>query len=136
MQLLTKQTDYAVRALINLALTDFFKDTGRISQEEQIPYPFLRKILQKLSEENYVETKKGLNGGVRLAKPVSEITLTRLIELFQGEIELSSCMFRKKICDNRKKCVLRKKIKSIEKMVVEEFSGITIADLVKEAGGK
>ena len=73
---------------------------------------------------------------MRLLRDPAEINIKDLIELFQGKIELSSCMFRKKLCDNRKTCVLRKKIKSIEENVVEEFGNITIRDLLKEIGGQ
>jgi Rrf2 family protein len=136
MKVLTKETDYAVRALVNLAKEgSSYKDAKLISKEEKIPYQFLRRILQELREEGYIETKKGLNGGVKLIKNSKKINITDLIGIFQGKMELSSCMFRKKICDNRKTCVLRKKIKDIEDMVILKFNNITIYDLVKETGG-
>ena len=134
MQLLTKQTDYAVRALLNLATDpDNYKTADAISAEEKIPYQFLRRILQKLRQESLISTKEGKNGGVRIIKDSEKITLNEIIELFQGRIELSSCMFRKKLCSNRQACILRKKIKSIEKKVVSEFNDITISGLLKES---
>jgi Rrf2 family protein len=136
MKLLTKETDYAIRALLSLAKEYIsLKNAKVIAEEENIPYRFLRRILQKLKEEKYIGTKKGLNGGIRLIRDPAEINIKDLIESFQGKIELSSCMFRKKLCDNRKTCVLRKKIKSIEEDVVNKFENITIYDLLKEAGG-
>ena len=134
MQLLTKQTDYAVRALLNLAGDpDNFKTADAISVEEKIPYPFLRRILQKLRQESLITAKEGKTGGVRILKNPEKITLNEIIELFQGSIELSSCMFRKRICSNRRTCILRKRIKSIEKKVISEFDDITIAGLMGES---
>lgn len=136
MNLLTKETDYAIRALLSLAKEYIsLKNAKAIAEEEGIPYRFLRRILQKLKEEKYIETKKGLNGGMRLIRDPAGINVKDLIESLQGKIELSSCMFRGKLCENRKTCVLRKKIKSIEEDVVEKFGNITIHDLLKEAGG-
>ena len=136
MKLLTKETDYATRALLSLAKEYIsLKNAKVIAEEENIPYRFLRRILQKLKKEKYIEAKKGLNGGIRLIRDPAEINVKDLIELFQGEIELSSCMFRKKLCGNRKTCVLRKRIKSIEEDVVKGFENITIHDLLKESGG-
>ena len=65
MQLLIKETDYAIRALINLSnKSSALKNARLISENEEIPYQFLRRILQKLSEKGYIETKKGINGGM------------------------------------------------------------------------
>ncbi|MDO9514409.1 MAG: Rrf2 family transcriptional regulator [Elusimicrobiota bacterium] len=133
MKLITKETDYAVRALANLAKDGaLLKNAKLISIKEKIPYPFLRKILRKFKEKKYIETKKGINGGIRLIKNPKKINITDVIELFQGRIELSSCMFRKKLCANRKTCVLRKKIMDIEDTVIQKFKNITIHDLVRE----
>ena len=57
MKLLTKETDYAVRALVYLAANrDRFVSSREISKEEEIPLPYLRRILQKLREEKIVRT--------------------------------------------------------------------------------
>jgi DNA-binding IscR family transcriptional regulator len=55
-----------------------------------------------------------------------------LIRLFQGNIQLTECMFRKRICSNRKTCVLRKRIKNIESIVTREFENLTIEDLLRD----
>ena len=132
MQLLTKETDYAVRALINLSSNPEVQNNAKlIAEKEDIPYHFLRRILQRLGENGFIETKKGINGGIKLLRDPARINVSELIELFQGNIELSSCMFRKNICRNRSKCVLRKKIRTIEKTVTDEFRNITIESLYK-----
>ena len=133
MKLLTKNTDYAVRALIYLARSDDeYVPSREISREDKIPLQYLRRILQELRKEGLVETREGVNGGHRLKVEPEIIKLTRLIEIFQGEIELVECMFRKQICHNRKKCVLRKKMKEIERMVVAELEDVTIGSLVED----
>ena len=55
-----------------------------------------------------LETREGKSGGVRLVKKPVSITVLQLIELFDGKPELADCTFRKKLCPNRKTCVLRK----------------------------
>ena len=133
MKLLTKNTDYAVRALIYLARNqDEYVSSREISRKDKIPLQYLRRILQDLRKEGVVETKEGISGGHRLKVGPGEIKLTRLIEIFQGTVELVECMFRKEICHDREKCVLRKKIQDIEKLVVAELEGITIGSLVKD----
>ena len=133
MKLLTKNTDYAVRALIYLARSEEeYVSSREISREDKIPLQYLRRILQELRKESIVDTREGARGGQRLKVQPEKIRLSRLIEIFQGHVELAQCMFRKQICHNRNNCVLRKKLLEIEEKVVEELEGITIGSLVKD----
>lgn len=133
MKLLTKQTDYAIRAVLGLARQgDGFVSSRDIAREEEIPLQFLRRILQMLIKAGIVESREGAAGGVSLGAHPTDIRIADLIRLFQGDIQLAECMFRKRICSNRKTCVLRKRIKRIENMVTREFENLTIADLLAD----
>ena len=133
MKVLTKNTDYAVRALLALGgCKEGYISARDISRQHDIPYQYLRKVLQKLISAGYVESKEGSGGGFKILAKPAKIKVSDIIEVFQGQIELSECMFRKKICANREKCVLRKNIKRIEKKVIEEFSKISIGSLLKD----
>jgi Rrf2 family cysteine metabolism transcriptional repressor len=133
MKLLTKETDYAVRAVMNLAKRhDGLVSSREIAAQEEIPLQFLRRILQTLIRGGVVESREGASGGVRLKVGPAGIKVADLIRLFQGDIQLTECMFRKKICSNRKMCVLRRRIKRIEDMVAREFETMTIEDLLRD----
>ncbi len=133
MKLITKNTDYAVRALIYLTRTgERFVPSREIAEKEGIPLNFLRRIIQQLAGENLIETREGKAGGARLAEDPGKIELTRLIELFQGQVSLTDCIFRKKICPNRARCVLRSRLTKIENLVLSELAGITVGGLVKD----
>ncbi|MGC8774705.1 MAG: Rrf2 family transcriptional regulator [Chlorobaculum sp.] len=133
MKVLNKETDYAVRALISLGMkSDGWVSAKVISDEQAIPYQFLRRILQELIRNGLVESKEGAGGGVRLAKEPGLIAVAEVIEIFQGKVQLSECMFRKQLCSNRANCVLRHEIMRIEKMVNNEFSQVTIGKLIDD----
>ncbi len=133
MKLLTKQTDYTIRAILHLAFKPKeFVSSKTISEDEQIPLQFLRRILQTLAKEKILISKEGAAGGVKLKKEPCKIKLTNLINLFQGEVELTDCLFRKNICRNRPTCVLRKRIKKIEKKVLNELENISIGTLIDD----
>jgi len=133
MKLLTKDTDYAIRALLVLAANQKeYVSARKISEEEKIPYSFMRKILLKLYKNGYVDSKEGGKGGFKIKKNPSKISSVDLIRLFQGNIQFSECMFRKKLCHKRSGCVLRQNIKKIEDLVEEKFRGITIESLSKQ----
>ena len=133
MKLITKNTDYAVRTLIHLTRTgDRFVPSREIAEQRGIPLNFLRRIIQEMAREGLLETREGKSGGARLAMNPDEIELTRLIELFQGQVSLTDCIFRRKICPNRARCVLRTRLKKIEDLVLGELAGITVGGLVKD----
>lgn len=133
MKILNKNTDYAVRALLVMAMRgDDYISARDIAKAQKIPYQFLRRILQTLIKEKMAEAKEGGKGGVRLLADPKKITLIDIIEIFQGDVQISECMFRKKICHNRSQCVLRHRITKIEEKVVGEFRGITLQSLVDD----
>jgi Rrf2 family protein len=134
MKLLTKDTDYAIRALMALgSLKEGYMSAREISTEQGIPYHFLRRVMQVLMKGHVVRSKEGGGGGFRLAYSPGNIRISDIIRLFQGDISFSECMFRKRLCGNRSNCVLRDNIRKIEDKVIREFQNITIKKLINEA---
>lgn len=132
MRLITRNTDYAVRALCFITK----RKKERVSVRElvrnlKIPRPFLRKILQILNKEGVLKSYKGRRGGFTLALLPERIFLVDLVKIFQGPIELSECIFKKRVCPNKNTCLLKKKIDSIKRYVVSELKSVTIASLLK-----
>jgi Rrf2 family protein len=133
MKLLTKESDYAIRALLLLAgKQDQTLSSKSIAEAEKIPLQFLRRILQTLKKAGILSTKEGINGGVSLARHPCSISLGMIITLFQGDIQFTECLFRKKLCHNRANCVLRHRIMAIEQKVADEFSTISIGTLLED----
>lgn len=130
MKLLTKQTDYAVRALGYLAgRRGIWVPSGEIARAERIPDAFLRRIMRVLIKEGIVAAREGKRGGVTLASAPSSVRLTRLIELFQGPVTFSECVVQKKLCPNRATCALRKILLRAEGRLVDDIKNTRLSDL-------
>jgi Rrf2 family protein len=130
-QLLNKNTDYAVRAIIYMAKNKGkLVSSSEIAKEERIPLPFIRRLLQLLAREKLIRTREGVKGGVFLKRSPAGIRLSEVIRICQGEVTVLKCLFRKEICPSRPRCVLRKKMKRIEVMINREFRKLTIDDLM------
>ncbi len=133
MKLITRDTDYAIRALCCIA-----KNRAKIINVSElidtlgIPRAFLRKILQRLNRNRILKSYKGKGGGFLLSKPAEKIYLTDVIEVFQGPLEINECLFRKKKCPSVKNCVLKKKIDALQRFIISELRSITIASLLKK----
>lgn len=127
MKMLTKNTDYAIRALLVFSLSkDEFLSAKEISEKQNIPYPFLRKILNELIKNEIIYSKEGKTGGFKIKKNPKNIKVLDLIKIFQGNFEISDCLFRKKICPNRTTCVLRHEIQRINEIINNEFEKLSI----------
>jgi len=133
LKLLTKNTDYAIRALLHIARNgEGYLSSREISRKENIPLPYLRRILNRLREEEIIITKEGVGGGAKINRDPEEIRVSNLIEIFQGKLTLLDCVFRKNICINVKTCPLRRRIKKIENVVIKELEDLTIKALLDD----
>jgi len=134
MKLITRDTDYAVRALCYSAqCPDRKVCASEIVRQIKIPRPFLRKILRVLSKNGIIRSYKGKGGGFELAEPPEKIFLIDLIEIFQGPLKINECTFRAEACPDIHSCPLNKKLNEIEKDVFAELSGVSIYSLLKKA---
>jgi Rrf2 family cysteine metabolism transcriptional repressor len=133
MKLLTKETDYAIRTLIELARKrENYLSARDIAKAQNMPYQYIRKILQVLIKENLVISREGGRGGFILKVRPDKIKVSDVIKLFQGNIQLMECMFRENVCSYRPTCILRKNIQRIEQMVIKEFGNITVSGLLAD----
>jgi len=130
MKLITRDTDYALRALCFIAKRkDKIVPVPELVAELKIPRPFLRKILQVLNKKRILKSYKGQGGGFLLAVPANRIFLVDLIGIFQGPFRLNECFLKKMACPDTKTCALRKKIDNIERGVITGLKSITLASL-------
>lgn len=135
MKLITRNTDYAIRAVCYLACHD--KDivpAAEFVEKLKTPRPFLRKILQELNKKGLVRSFKGIGGGFELAVPKEKIRVIDIVRIFQGEPNLNECFFKKAPCPNRKICALKKRLDKIERYVISELGSITIKEIIGKAG--
>jgi len=130
MKLLSRMSDYAVRALCFIAKKDGLASAAEITLKLKVPGPFTRRILQILEKKGYLASVKGKGGGFRLNRPAKKIALKGVIEAFHGPMLLNECLFKKKLCPDRRTCLLRKKLGSIEEEVVRKLGKVTISSLI------
>ena len=131
MKLITRDTDYSIRALIYIARNkDRIVSVTELVKELDTPRPFLRKILQLLSTSGVLKSYKGKNGGFELARKPEKICLLDLMEIFQGKFKLSECLFKKKICPNQISCKLRAQLDSLGELVENKIKEITLTTLL------
>ena len=82
------KTDYAIRAALELAAaTDDKPVKGeRIATAQAIPLRFLENILMQLRHAGLVDSRRGADGGYRLARPAADVTLADVIRAIDGPL--------------------------------------------------
>ena len=128
---ITRQADYAVRAVLHLAKNnDQRTATSTIAEEQRIPPSFLAKIVSQLSIAGLLHTSRGAHGGVTLARNPGEISLLEVIEAIDGPILLNECVGDDSTCTFEEDCPLRPVWCQAQEELVNRLKGTNFADMV------
>jgi Rrf2 family protein len=87
---LTRASSYALHAVTYMAQqkTDRPVASHKIAQERGIPERFLLKVLKPLVSARVLTSVKGPNGGYKLARPATDISMLEIVEAVeQAKIE-------------------------------------------------
>jgi len=106
---ITRQADYAVRAVLHLAKLKSGERaaTSSVAKEQRIPPSFLAKIISQLSIAGFLHTSRGARGGVTLARDPKDITLLEVVEAIDGPIQLNECVTEGGVCSFNDNCPIR-----------------------------
>jgi Rrf2 family protein len=129
----TRQADYAVRALTYLAGLPLGGQatTATISETQAIPRPFLSKVISQLALAGLVVTTRGMGGGVALAHPPEEITLLQAVEAVDGPVRVNNCLLRSGNCQMESLCGAHDIWAEIQGRLIQDLEAVTMAELAR-----
>ena len=135
----SKKTDYATRAVLALALA---RDGGPLKMREiagrtSVPESLLEQILFQLRGSGIVRSERGPRGGYRLNHQPADITLERIVRLFQGPLAPLPCATRSEPepCPMEDGCTLRDAWREVRDATIRILERKTFADLARRSGG-
>lgn len=130
---LTKQSSYAVRALIYCALNEpNLSQVSAISKAFGISEAFLFKLIKPLVKNGVLATVRGRNGGIRLARPANEITVYESVRLTEDSFALAPCFDGpSEDCPLQGMCKFHDALHAALQAFFDELNSHTIADLVQ-----
>ena len=130
--LITRETDYAVRTVLFLAMRrDGVANAREIAETMRIPGSFLAKILQRLVRRGLVKSTRGARGGFSLARPPSRISLFTIMEAIQGPAGINSCAVNGARCGLSRSCAVHPVWVGIRRNVEARLKRETIAKLMR-----
>ncbi len=130
---ITRQADYALRAMVFLARLDPTQRaaTKQIAETQRIPPSFLAKIISQLSIAGLIHTSRGARGGVVLSKPASNISLLEVVEAIDGPVSLNDCTISPENCDNIADCPLHGIWVETQEILVNKLRNTTFDKFVR-----
>ncbi|MPQ48481.1 Rrf2 family transcriptional regulator [Marinifilum sp. N1E240] len=137
--MLSNTCKYAIRSVIYLSINaKDGKKIGikKISEELEIPTPFLGKILQSLARQKLLTSTKGPHGGFGMGKEPTEITLMNIVEIVDGLDMFENCLIGMRPCKSgsskQPPCPVHNQFGSIRQQIYDLFKGKTIGQLISE----
>jgi Rrf2 family protein len=129
---ISRRSDYGVRVILDLAaLPDNQRtSTQDIARRQNIPGPFLAKIISQLALSGLVTTYRGAGGGVSLTSPASEISLLHVIEALDGPVRLNRCVIEPGACPRDEHCPVHHIWAKAQTELTTLLSGTTFDELV------
>jgi Rrf2 family nitric oxide-sensitive transcriptional repressor len=105
-----------------------------ISRAYGVSHNHMAKVAQLLLERGYVESLRGRTGGLRLAKPPSQINVGSVVRATEPHFDLVECFDAKtNTCPIDPVCGLKGALVSAQKAFLQELDRFTLADFLPRA---
>ncbi len=135
MEILRRETDYAMRALIKVSGEESLVSTRYLSEACGVSLEHIRKIMPKLAQAGLVVAVRGARGGFRLARPAPDIHLNEIIEAVQGPLKVNKCTMGDEGCERRPECSMVGPVRYLQERLDEMTRKMTLKDLAEGKGG-
>ncbi len=137
---ITAKTDYATRAVLAMVLAGDGRHPMKLSdiaERTAVPPSYLEQIMSQLRGAGIVRSERGPSGGYRLNHPPEEITLERVVRVFQGQLAPIACATRSspESCPMDASCSIQEVWQQVRDATIEILERVDFATLAERAGG-
>ena len=128
---LTAMTDYSIRLLMYLGGNpDRLCTIAEVARAHGISEPHLMKITHRLAQAGWVETTRGKNGGMRLAREPGEISLGAVVRDMENDLAVVECLGGATNCILAGQCGLTGIMQGALNQFLAHLDGYTLADIL------
>lgn len=124
---------YGVKAMVDLAIHYGENPVSikSISQRQDISEYYLEQLFSPLRKSGLIKSIRGAQGGYFLSKEPKYITISEIMEVLEGPVEISSCIDGNK-CNNIECCATRLLWKKIKESIDNVTQSVTLQDIVDD----
>ncbi|MDH4867622.1 Rrf2 family transcriptional regulator [Alcaligenes nematophilus] len=128
---LTNLTDYALRQLMYLGQNeDRLCTIAEIAQYHQISQAHLMKVTHLLAKGGWIQTQRGKNGGMRLARAPEDINLGELVRYTETDLAVVECLGSGTHCILSGRCNLSNILKQALAQFLSYLDNYTLRDII------
>jgi Rrf2 family protein len=129
--------DYALRAMLLLARPETTRAlrADDIADATGAPRNYMAKVLNAVAKAGLITSARGPAGGFTLAVPANDVTLGRVVELFDAEPLNPRCMLGSGPCDHDHPCRVHEAWQAVNSARRSPFIHTTLADLLQGRAG-
>ena len=129
---LSLHSDYALRVLMALASAERQLSVDQIARRYGISRNHLAKVAQRLQGQGFVTTHRGRGGGMRLARPASEIVVGDVVRRFENLESFVGCFAGGGGCVVNGLCALKPALGGAVEAFLAHLDQFRLSDLVPD----
>ena len=127
---MSKLADYGTVVMALMARdADALHSAAGLAQRLSIGAATVSKILKTLAREGLVVSTRGAQGGYRLPRPPSAISVAEIIRAMEGPIGMTECSTTPGLCCQESQCTVRANWVHVNRIVLDVLDGITLEQL-------
>ncbi|ODN43986.1 SUF system Fe-S cluster assembly regulator [Piscirickettsia litoralis] len=104
-----------------------------VAEKTQVALPSVRKVLKLLVLADALTSVRGVNGGYRLARAASQISLADVVCAIDGPIALTECSQESQQCYHAEHCAVQPNWQWVNQIVSQSLSAVSIEEMIKQS---
>lgn len=132
---LTAMTDYSMRLLMYLGThPDRLCTIAEVARAHGLSEPHLMKITHRLAQAGWIETTRGKNGGMRLARRPEDIAIGSVVRDMENDLAIVECLGGMTDCLLAGQCRLTGIMQGALDKFLAHLDGYSLADILPASG--
>ncbi|MDO5603070.1 MAG: Rrf2 family transcriptional regulator [Oscillospiraceae bacterium] len=130
---------YALRVMLDMARQPegAYTSLKELAARQGISMKYLEMIAGTLNRAGLLESRRGKEGGYRLARPAAAYTIEEILKLTEGSLAPVACLdCGAPACKRAPECLTLPLWSELDRVIREYLGGVTLADLLKNGEGR
>jgi FeS assembly SUF system regulator len=131
---ISKLTDYAILLMVELTRDGEMLSAQALANRIHVEAPTASKVLKLLAGNGLLESYRGANGGYRVSRAASDISVAEIIAAIEGPIAMTECSVEAGLCSQEDNCDLRSNWQRISQAVAQALREVSLAEMSAPQG--
>jgi len=130
----SRMADYGVLLLGHFARhEEELASTRDLAETYHMPRSVVANLLKEFTKAGLLESRRGLHGGYRLARPVADISLLDVLNAVDGPVQLIDCAVEDALnpsCGYEDVCPSRSPMRAVHRRIIKLLGDISLSELM------